>query len=258
MTQQPQLTKEQIDWEFFSACHSVREEHFTDYDTVVEKTLKPALIQTGVDLKNCTIHGESIIFSAITSYSPVVLRFLVENGAPLNVTNNEGESPLEFAKRFLRETQPKPTKPFLLTYAFVNVDYLKELEDSQQNALAEYDGHEFKSLCYSMRERLIDELTDEQRAELTAVKERTNVNVPTLKEGDSHFIFFAVHIHAPAIVDYLLDNGAPTDTLSLNGKTLLEFAEATLNDTIINCSEDSPMIALAKETLEVIKKHQYQ
>lgn len=130
-TMKQQLPKAQRDWEFFVACYSYREIPSSKFTEKATEELKSNLSKLGVDLKDCVIHGESIIFSAINSYSPAVLKFLIENGAPLNVTNTKGNSPLEFAKQHLKETETRVPNPNLIALATVIVDYLQNFEDIQ-------------------------------------------------------------------------------------------------------------------------------
>lgn len=120
------LTKQDQDLNFAVACHPFREVFVDEYADAEEK-LQTALQQTGVTLSDCSFGNDPIVFFAIGNFSPVLLKFFVDNGALLSVENREGQSPLQFAEEMVKRImERKPDEVRLLQLAEWNVEYLEE------------------------------------------------------------------------------------------------------------------------------------
>lgn len=99
-----QLSKQERDYNFSVACNDLRETTIKNARGIKLVGLGHSLVNTGVDLKDCKVHSENIIFYAIDIFAPAVLKFILTHGATLDVTNTEGKTPLEYSKDTLKRT----------------------------------------------------------------------------------------------------------------------------------------------------------
>lgn len=120
------LTNQDRDLNFAVACQPLRETFIGEY-TDTEEKLQIALQQTGITLSDCSFGHDPIIFFAIGNFSPVLLKFFVDNGALLSLENREGQSPVQFAKEMLKRVRErKSDNTRLLQLAEWNLEYLEE------------------------------------------------------------------------------------------------------------------------------------
>lgn len=103
------------------------EKHSLESTQTQRKKCKKLLTASGVSLSDCSFSNEPIVFFAIGNFSPVLLKFLVDNGALLSGKNKEGQSPLQFAQELVkRAMEHKSENVRLYRLAKANVDYLEE------------------------------------------------------------------------------------------------------------------------------------
>lgn len=255
MTQKhQQLTKEERDYQFSAVCYTLRESLVGGLSNDQLDTLDSALEELDITLPNCSVRGGNIIFFAISTYSPAVIKYLLDNGASALVRNHKGQTPLDYAKSTLEEIRSVTTADSLMVVlAQASVDLLQSIEDENNSREKE---HGFIELCYSLRERLTHELTDGQRAQLNHKFSELSHNLNDLFLYQVPPIFDMITAHSPAIVDFFIQKGAYLGVRNHSKQTPLEYAEGVLAETKSLRSEGSHMIALAEETVEILKKHQ--
>lgn len=253
MTQQ-QLTQEEKDYQFSAICYSLRESLVGGLSNEQLNTLDSALEELDITLPKCEVRGGNIVFFAISTHSPAILKFLLDNGASLGVRNYNGQTPLEYAKSVLEEVTSIHTDSSPMTVlAKANVDLLQSIEDENNSRVKE---HGFVALCHSLRELHTHELTKTQIAQLNLKFWELDRNLNDLFLYKEPPIFGMIHAHAPAIVDFFISKKVYLGIRNHFKQTPLEYAEAILAETKSRHSEGSPMIALAEETVAILKKHQ--
>jgi hypothetical protein len=95
---------EERDYAFSSVCYSYREikaGKLTENDL---SSLEKALESQRIDLESCEVRGENIVFFAVESYAPAVLKFLLDNGATLDVRDSKGRTPIKAVDDLIRDT----------------------------------------------------------------------------------------------------------------------------------------------------------
>lgn len=254
MTQQQQLTKEERDFEFSTKCYPLRERHMGELSNEQLDTLEASLEELDIVLASCDVRGDNILFFAIELHSPAVVKFLLDNSASLGVRNENGLTPLEYAKEILAETTSMRSEDSPMTaLAKETVAFLQSIEDENNSRKQE---HGFVALCHSLREHHTNDLTKEQIAKLNLKFWELSHNLNDLFLYKEPLIFGMIYAHAPAIVDFFISKKVYLGIRNNFKQTPLEYAEAVLAETLSKHSEDSPKVALAKETVEILKKHQ--
>lgn len=253
MTQQ-QLTQEERDYQFSAICYPLRERFVGELSNEQLDTLDSALEELDILLPKCTVRGDNILFFAIEIHAPAVLKFLLDNGASLGVTGEYGKTPLEYAKEVLAETKSHRSEGSpMISLAKASVDLLQSIEDENNSRVKE---HGFVALCHYLRGHHTNELTEEDLAKLTLKFGELNHNLNDMFLYKEPPIFGMIHAHAPAIVDFFIQKGVYLGIRNHMKQTPLEYAEAILAETLSKHAGNRPMIALAEETVAILKKHQ--
>ena len=81
------------------------------------------LVEQGADINLCKNNGDSPLVCAIMFCNLEIVKFLVEHGADINLNNNEGDSPLKIAYKFSRD---------IAEYLFEKGAIDKNVEDRKQ------------------------------------------------------------------------------------------------------------------------------
>lgn len=122
------------------------------------------------------------------------------------------------------------------------ITWYKELTDSEKM-------DEFSALVYSQREDFVG--ADVSSMELLMDNVNFDYRQPA-GHGES-IVFFSIETFSPSILDLLVRKGVPVNVTNSKGQTPLEFSEEVLNEQLKIRKEDSRIVQLAKQNIEILK-----
>lgn len=124
-----QSEKEKEDAKFIKYVYPLCQIHIGDLAEELQNNIKRYMMENSINLNEVREQDEPIVFFALRNYAPALLKFFVDNGATLDLTDANGNNPLKVAEEVVKETLREYSKSTnLCLLAESAVDYLNAIE----------------------------------------------------------------------------------------------------------------------------------